>query len=155
MLPTSGMALAGEMVTLTGPVARAPLMRFESAWVMISVGTKVSPPLKLKEMGSPGATRPRITARAPALAARSTLRLTPQAPRSMRAILPAGSARYGSAGLVGVTEPAGQPRPTKATSPVAWWSMGAQPTVSVLRMVPAMEAGEFTTSGKALALGTW
>ena len=57
-------------------------------------------------MASPGATRPINTPVAPALAAASIFRLTPQAPRSIRAILPLGSAKYGSAGLPGLMEPA-------------------------------------------------
>src|SRR5512147_85008 len=131
-LPTSGMAKAREMVTFTG-AAMLALRALELARVMMRVGTKVVPPPKLKEIGSPAATSPMITAVAPAWAARSTLRLTEQAPRSMRATLPAGLARYGSSGLPALMEPAGHPRPTKATSPVTAWSTGAQPTCSVLR----------------------
>ena len=79
---------------------------------MTIVGTNVSPPPLEKVTASPGATRPMSTAVAPAWAARSTFRLTEQAPRSMSATLPVGSARYGSSGLVSSMEPAGQPRPT-------------------------------------------
>ena len=98
-----------------------------------------------------------ITATAPAFVARSTLRLTEQPPRSIKATLPAGllPLKYGSsAGLgTGVTVPAGQPRPRRATSPVKPAPTGAQSTVAVLLMTVG-GAMPLTTSGKASALGT-
>ena len=130
MLPTSGVLNCGPTVTFTG-AAMFALIRFDVACVMISVGTNVSPPPNEKLTGSPGATRPIKTPIAPALAARSTLRLTEHPPRSISATFPAGEARYGSSGLPDETEPAGQPRPTKATLPVKPSPIGAQPTVSV------------------------
>ena len=156
MLPTSGIETASETLTLTvWPAVSWALIAFDSDCWMTIVGTKVSPPPNEKLTGSPGATRPRRTAVAPALAARSTLRLNAQAPRSMRATLPAGFARYGSSGFVALIEPAGQPRPTNTTSPAKPVPIGAQATVSVFGYVPAMAAGLFTTSGKVAALGTW
>src|SRR5438132_11853830 len=137
MLPTSGTAVLGPYVTLT-PFASWLLIVFEVDCVITSVGTKVSPPPYENEPGSPGATSPIRTPIAPAFAARSTLRLTAQVPRSIRAILPAGFERYGSPG---------QPRPTKVTSPVvSVFPIGAQPTVEVFLYSPAIAAGEFTFS---------
>jgi hypothetical protein len=83
---------AGPTLTFTG-AARFALIKLDVAWVMTSVGTNVSPPPNEKLIGSPGATSPIRTPIAPALAARSTLRLTAQAPRSMSATFPAGFAR--------------------------------------------------------------
>ena len=68
-------------------------MAWLRSWVMIIVGTNVSPPPLEKLTGAPGATSPMRTPTAPALAARSTLRLTEQPPRSMSATLPDGSLR--------------------------------------------------------------
>src|SRR6266704_6872353 len=120
MLPTRGTVKAGETVTTTG-AAMLALIKFDVLWVMTRVGTNVVPPPKEKEIASPPATRPIRTPTAPALAARSTLRLTLHAPRSVRATLPAGLSRYGSPG---------QPRPTNATG---WLvkpaPIGAQSTV--------------------------
>src|SRR5256885_2116493 len=122
MLPTRGMAVEGDTVTTTGAEMLA-LIRFDVLWVMTRVGTNVSPPPKEKEIASPDATRPIRTPTAPALAARSTLRLTAHTPRSMRATLPEGSAMYGSPG---------QPRPTNATGTlVKPEPIGAQSTVDV------------------------
>src|SRR2546425_274116 len=133
MLPTRGTVKAGETVTTTG-AARLALIRFDVLWVMTRVGTNRVPPPKEKEIASPDATRPIRTPTAPACAARSTLRLTAHTPRSMRATLPEGSARYGSPG---------QPRPTNATSLLVKPApIGAQSTVDALAYVPAIEAGE-------------
>src|SRR5258706_4513701 len=118
---------------------------------MTSVGKKVVPPRKEKETASPASSRPMRTPTAPALAARSTFRLTAQLPRSISATLPAGEARYGSSAVVPA---AGQPRPTNATSPVKPLATGAQSTVSVFAYEPAIAAGELTVSGNARALGT-
>src|SRR5438093_8302182 len=122
MLPTRGTVKAGETVTTTG-AAMLALIRFDVLWVMTRVGTNMVPPPKEKEIGSPAATSPIRTPTAPALAARSTLRLTLHAPRSMRATLPEGSAMYGSPG---------QPRPTNATGLLVKPApIGAQSTVDV------------------------
>ena len=154
-LPTSGTLTALETLTLTttGIASWALMALLRDCW-MTMVGTKLSPPPFEKLTASPGATRPISTAVAPASAARSTLRLTEQSPRSMSATLPAGSARYGSSGLPAAMEPAGQPRPRCTTSPVKPAPTGAQSTVAVLVYTPSMAAGLFTTSGKARALGT-
>src|SRR5439155_11116731 len=102
------------------------------------VGTNAPPPPKLHQLRSAPMTIATNTPMAPALAARSTFRLTAQTPRSIRATLPAGLARYGSPG---------QPRPTKATSPVvSEFPIGAQPTVEVFLYSPAIAGGEFTFS---------
>src|SRR6266542_6303582 len=114
---------------------------------MTSEGTNVVPPPNAKLVASPGATRPMSTAMAPAEAARSTLRLTLQAPRSMSAILPVGLARYESAGDPGEMESAGHPRPTNATLPVTSLVTGANARGAVFAYLPAMDAGELTTSG--------
>src|SRR6266704_5880130 len=120
MLMTRGVVTEGDSVAMTG-AAMLALIRLEVLWVITRVGTNVSPPPKEKEIASPDATRPIRTPTAPALAARSTLRLTAHTPRSMRATLPAGLSRYGSPG---------QPRPTNATG---WLvkpaPIGAQSTV--------------------------
>src|SRR2546426_2457235 len=121
MLMARGVLKAGPTLTFTG-AAMFALTRFDVACVMISVGTNVSPPPNEKLTGSPGKTSPIRTPIAPALAARSTFRLTAQVPRSMSATFPAGFARYASPG---------HPRPTKTTSPVKPEPIGAQPTVSV------------------------
>src|SRR5882672_8231190 len=105
---------------------------------MTSVGTNVLPPPNENETASPAATSPMSTPTAPALAARSTFRLTAQLPRSINATLPAGETRYGSSA---VAPAAGQPRPTNATSPVKPLPTGAQSTVSVFAYEPAIAAG--------------
>ena len=84
---------------------------------------------------------------APAVAAVSIFKLIPQAPRSISAILPLGLAKYGSAGLPGLMEFAGQPRPTYTTSLVTDVSTGAKLSLAVLVYDPEMLAGELTTSG--------
>src|ERR1700722_6308544 len=112
MLVASEMALAGLSVPLTVADADAFLIVVLVFWVITSVGTKSEPPPLLKLTASPGATKPISTPTAPALAAASIFRLTEHEPRSMRAILPLGLTRYGSAGLPVLMEPAGHPRPT-------------------------------------------
>ncbi len=76
---------------MTG-AAMLALIESLRSWVMTIDGTNVSPPPREKDTASPGATSPISTAVAPAFAARSTLRLTAQPPRSIRATLPLGSA---------------------------------------------------------------
>ena len=84
----------GETVTFTVfPAESCALILSASALVITNVSTKVSPPPKAKLIGSPAATNPMSTPMAPALAARSTLRLTAHVPRSIKATLPAGFAR--------------------------------------------------------------
>src|SRR5262245_50657310 len=92
MLCVSGIAVAGEMVALTG-AAILDLIKFDVAWVITSDGTNIVPPPNENVMASPAATRPIRTPIAPAAAARSILRLIAQTPRSINAILPAGLAR--------------------------------------------------------------
>ena len=94
MLPTSGTKTLVETVACTAvPAESCALILLASASVITSVSTNESPPPKLNEIGSPGATKPISTPIAPALAARSTFRLTGHPPRSINATLPAGSAR--------------------------------------------------------------
>ena len=88
---TSGVVTAGEQLAMTGAAIFALIELERLCWIT-RVGTNVSPPPKEKEIASPAATSPISTPTAPALAARSTLRLTLHAPRSIRATLPAGSA---------------------------------------------------------------
>src|SRR4030095_13246189 len=156
MLPTSGIAAAGENETLTTcPPVSCVLMLVDSNGWITSVGAKWVPPPNENEMASPGATSPIRTPMAPAATARSTFRLTEQAPRSISTIFPVGKGLgYGSAGLPGLMLSAGQPRPMKATSPVTPAPTGAQSTVAVFLYMPAIAAGVFTTSAIACALGT-
>ncbi len=140
------------------PVApRAVLIRLPSAKVIIIVGTiGRSPPPKLNVGGSPAALFAMRTATAPAFVARSTLRLTAQAPRSMRATFPAGllPLKYGSGTRIPAVGSTGQPRPSRTTSPLNPAPTGAQSTVAVLVIVVG-GVMPVTTSGKANALGTW
>src|SRR5215831_2234155 len=106
------MALAGLMVAFTVDDPNAALIRLLVGCVMTSEGTEWDPPPYINDIASPGATRPIRTPIAPACAARSIFRLTGQAPRSINAILPLGSVKYGSSGLPVLMESAGQPRPT-------------------------------------------
>src|SRR5262245_41599294 len=125
-LPTNGTKTVGETAPLTvAPAESCPLNLVASARVITSVSTKVSPPPKANEIGSPPVTNPMSTPIAPALAARSTFRLALHPPRSINAILPEGLARYVSAGLPSETASAGQPRPTNTMSPVNPVTTGA------------------------------
>src|ERR1700722_20288055 len=99
------MALLGLMVALTAEESEVFSMRFATAWVITSDGTKSVPPPLEKLTASPGATKPIRTAVAPARAARSIFKLTEHDPRSISAIAPLGMARYGSVGLPVVMEP--------------------------------------------------
>ena len=93
-LPTNGIKTSGDTVTFTVvPAESCSLILSASAFVITSVSANVSPPPNANDIGSPAATNPINTPMAPALVARSTLRLTLQSPRSINAILPAGSAR--------------------------------------------------------------
>ena len=87
------------MVAFTPDAPRLPLIVLASFCVITSVGTKFDPPPLVKVIAWPGATKPIRTPIAPAEAAASIFRLTERAPRSINAILPLGSAKYGSAGL--------------------------------------------------------
>src|ERR1700676_424948 len=99
MLPAVEMALLGLMVAFTANDINAVFSTLLVACVITRLGTKFDPPPFENETASPGDTSPISTAMAPALAARSILRLTLQDPRSMRAIFPLGLARYVSAGV--------------------------------------------------------
>ena len=70
MLPTSGIAAAGEIETLTvWPAVSCALIAVDSDCWITSVGAKLSPPPNENETASPGATRPISTPMAPAFAA--------------------------------------------------------------------------------------
>src|SRR5271165_351435 len=128
MLEAKEMALLGLRVALTAELLRAFLISVEVDWVITRVATKLLPPPLLKLMASPGATSPSRTPTAPLLATLSIFRLTAQAPRSTKAILPLGLASSGSAGV----EPeAGQARPTYTTLEVSGELTGAKLRVAV------------------------
>src|SRR5262245_46461278 len=99
--------------------------------------TSASPPAALLKT---------MTAAAWFSCAQATLLSKRQAPRSINAILPAGSARYGSAGFVPLIDPGGQPRPTYTTSPekVLYAGFGVN---------SAIEAGRFPSNALLVTCG--
>ncbi len=151
--PLRDWAAASEIVTFTvEPAAICARIEFATACVTTSVGAQLlpsglhSPPFE-NDTASPAATRPSITAVAPAAVALLTFWLIAQLPRLISATLPAR--------LAGRAWPLQASVVTDTTSPVTLRpSTGAHSTVAVLVYEPAMAAGALTMSGYALALGT-
>ena len=151
MLPTKGTVTFGLTVTWAVS-AGTDFSLLPMAWLTTRVSTNSAPgalPL-LKVMASPPATNEMMTPMAPLARAFSTLMLTAQAPRSISATRPVKSTVSARAQARAAAELVA---PARLTMPVKPLTMGAQSTVAVLGLSPAMAAGALITSGMPTLLG--